>query len=295
MQAYPLTESTQAHFVPQAGANVGAQLLPSSAREEALSFLQIRPLHTAYLSGIIRENGLVNDLNRGSFYGYRNSLGQLEGVALIGHATLMETTSDEAIQAFAHAAQDVESLHMIMCEENRLEKFWSNYSRADQRVRRASRQHLYELRWPVEVSTQACKLRLATSNDLEQLIPVHAEMAYRESGIDPREKDADGFAGRYARRIAQGRTWVVFDGSELIFKADVITQSPDNAYIEGVWVNSDLRRRGYGSSCMSQLARMLRWSSKSLCLFVNDENDEAQNFFKQSGYHARTVYDTIFL
>ena len=84
---------------------MGAQQLPSSARDEVLSFLQVRPLHTAYLSGIIRENGLVNDLNRGSFYGYRNCLGQLEGVALIGHATLMETTSDEAIQAFAKAAQ----------------------------------------------------------------------------------------------------------------------------------------------------------------------------------------------
>jgi len=28
---------------------------------------------------------------------------------------------------------------------------------------------------------------------------------------------------------------------------------------------------------------------------VNDENDEGQKFYKQAGYHLRTVYDTIFL
>ena len=120
-------------------------------------------------------------------------------------------------------------------------------------------------------------------------------MALEESGVDPRVKDADGFAARCARRVKQGRTWVLMEDGDLIFKADVVTETPETTYLEGVWVNPRARRQGYGRSCMSQLARMLMWRTKSISLFVNDENDEALTFYKQSGYHLRSVYDTIFL
>jgi predicted GNAT family acetyltransferase len=46
---------------------------------------------------------------------------------------------------------------------------------------------------------------------------------------------------------------------------------------------------------MSQLARTLLWRTKSICLLVNDENEDARRFYQQVGYHLRTVYDTIFL
>jgi predicted GNAT family acetyltransferase len=138
-------------------------------------------------------------------------------------------------------------------------------------------------------------LRLATVDDLDLLAPVHAEMALEESGIDPRQQDADGFRKRYIRRIEQGRTWVLIEDGQLQFKAEVVAETPVTSYIEGVWVNPAARRQGYGRRCMSQLARMLLWRTKSICLFVNEENDDARKFYKQVGYHVRAVYDTIFL
>src|SRR5689334_2357107 len=70
----------------------GSLELLSSAKDktEALTFLATRPVHTVALRGFIRDNGLESSRNRGKFYGYRNCEGQLEGVALIGHATLVE-------------------------------------------------------------------------------------------------------------------------------------------------------------------------------------------------------------
>ena len=182
-----------------------------------------------------------------------------------------------------------------MCEENRIDQFWSSYAVAGQDIRRACRQLLLELRWPVEVSQPVPDLRLATVEDLDLLLPVHAEMALDESGIDPRHQDGGGFLQRYVRRIEQGRTWVLTEADKLQFKADVVAETPDTAYVEGVWVNPEARRQGYGRRCMSQLARMLLWRTKSICLFVNDENEDARRFYKQAGYHLRTVYDTIFL
>jgi predicted GNAT family acetyltransferase len=207
----------------------------------------------------------------------------------------MEAASDEAVLAFARTAQRCKAVHLIMCEENRLDKFWGHYAVAGQQLRHAHRQLLLELRWPIEVSPQVSNLRLATVEDLDLLVPVHAEMAFEESGIDPRQQDAAGFVERYVRRIEQGRTWILTEDGRLQFKAEVVAETPDTSYIEGVWVNPAARRQGYGRRCMSQLARMLLWRSKSICLFVNDENDDAQRFYKQVGYHVRAVYDTIFL
>src|SRR6185436_20691196 len=66
--------------------------LTDADEEEVLNFLSRRPIHTVAMVGFIHDNGLVSTLNRGTFYGCRNYEGNLEGVALIGHATLLETT-----------------------------------------------------------------------------------------------------------------------------------------------------------------------------------------------------------
>jgi predicted GNAT family acetyltransferase len=293
MQASPLT-TTQSNFYfpPQ---DLGAVApLRDAEREEVLGFLERRPIYTAYLAGMVRDNRLESELNRGTFYGYRNSRGTLEGVALIGHATLLETSSDDALYSFAKTAQRCKAVHLIMGEERSIENFWNFYADAGQEMRRACRELLFELRWPSGISKVA-DLRLATLEDLPLLMPVHAEMALEESGVDPRAQDAAGFYERYARRIAQGRTWVLTENGVLQFKAEIVAETPEATYVEGVWVNPESRRQGYGRRCMSQLARMLLWRTKSICLFVNDENDQAQEFYKHAGYHLRTVYDTIFL
>jgi predicted GNAT family acetyltransferase len=295
MQASPQANPSSAQYLPLVNADARVAPLENCEYAEVLAFLEKRPIYTASLAGLVRDNGLQSALNRGTFYGYRSDLGQLEGVAVIGHATLMETSSDRALQAFAETAQRCSSIHLLMCEEDRIEKFWTYYAGAGQEMRRACRELLLELRWPIEVSQQVSKLRLATVDDLELLVPVHAELALEESGVDPLLEDSAGFVDRYARRIEQGRTWVVTEDDKLLFKAEVVAETPATTYVEGVWVNPDVRRQGYGRRCLSQLARMLLWRTKSICLFVNDENEDARRFYRQAGYHLRTVYDTIFL
>jgi ribosomal protein S18 acetylase RimI-like enzyme len=295
MQASLLTNPARTYSPVALEADVRVDLLRNSEYAEVLAFLEKRPINTACLAGLIRDNGLQSSLNRGTFYGCRTDQGQLEGIALIGHATLMETSSDRALQAFADTAQRCESVHLIMCEEDRLEQFWSYYAHAGQKMQRACRELLFELRWPIEASQPVPGLLPATLGALHLLMPVHAQMALEESGIDPRDHDAAGFSDRYARRIKQGRTWAVIENGKLLFKAEVVAETPETTYIEGVWVTPEARRQGYGRRCMSQLARMLLWRTKSICLFVNDENEDARRFYRSAGFHLRTVYDTIFL
>jgi predicted GNAT family acetyltransferase len=184
---------------------------------------------------------------------------------------------------------------MIMGEHERIDDFWAYYSAAGQEYRLACRELLFELRCPVEVRQAVPGLRLATPADLDLVMPVQAEMAFNESGINPMERDPEGFRRRCLRRIELRRTWVLVQDGELIFKAEVMADTPEAKYLEGIWVSPSHRGTSQGLRCMSQLARNLLLNSNSLCLLVNENNSQAHNFYKRAGYKLRSVYDSIFL
>ncbi len=126
-------------------------------------------------------------------------------------------------------------------------------------------------------------------------MPVHARTAYEESGINPLDVDPDGFRKRCARRIEQGKTWVWIENGKLIFKAEVVTDSPDVIYLEGVDVHPDERGKGYGLRCISQLTDMFLERTRSVVLLVNEKNRDARRFYEKAGYGLIGYYDTIFL
>ncbi len=269
--------------------------LADGHKAEAMAFLSERPLHTVYLAGLILDNGIVSPLNRGSFYSYRNPEGRLEGVALIGHATLFETRSDAALAAFASLAQKSPRTHMLLGEMERVENFWSLYSEGGQAPRRICRELLFEQRFPVEAKEPVQGLRRATLRDLEMVMPVHAAMAFEDSGVNPMEKDPNGFRLRCARRIEQGRVWVLIENGHLIFKADIMSDTAEVIYLEGIYVAPEDRGQGIGHRCLSQLTRNLLARTKTVSLLVNEQNESASSFYLQAGFRLRAHYDTIFL
>jgi predicted GNAT family acetyltransferase len=262
---------------------------------EVLDFLSERPLHTVYMAGAVLDNGLVSPLNRGTFYGSRNAEGHLEGVALIGHATLFEARSDEALAAFASLAQQCSRTHMLLGEMDKVSHFWNHYAEGGQAPRLMCRELLFEQKFPVEVKKPVRGLRRATLRDLEMILPVQAEMAFEESGVNPMEKDPVGFRLRCARRIEQGRVWLWVERGRLIFKADIMSDTPDVIYLEGVYVNPHERGKSYGLRCFSQLCKTLLARTVSICLLVNEKNRKARAFYHKAGYDLRSHYDTIFL
>jgi uncharacterized protein len=274
---------------------ISVDRLMNGAEAEVLAFLAQRPIHTVAMMSLIEDNGLVSPLNRGTFYGCRDLNGQLEGVALVGHATLMETISDRALAALAQVAQQCANTHMIMGEKERVADFWSHYAAAGRQQRRACREWLFELSWPIEAREAVAGLRRATPAELELVMPVQAELAFAESGINPLQVDPEGFRKRCLRRIEQGRTWVVIEDGQLIFKADVISRTAEVNYLEGIWVREDRRVNGSALRFMSALMRQLLKDTKSICLLVNEANKLAQSFYRKCGFHFRATYETIFL
>ncbi|MBV9960310.1 MAG: GNAT family N-acetyltransferase [Acidobacteria bacterium] len=263
---------------------------------EVLNFLALRPLHTVAMVSLIRDNGLISPFNRGTFYACRDeATGELEGVALIGHATLIETRSEAGLAAFAPIARECERTHVIMGERDKLEDFWYYYAEEGESPRVLCRELLFEQRVPEQGREIVSGLRRATLADLHLIAPVQAGMALEESGVNPLEKDPEGFRARCARRIEQGRSWVWVEDGRLIFKADIIAETSEVVYLEGVYVNPQERGKGYGQRCMAQLGRTLLARVKSICLLVNEQNEEAAAFYRKAGYKLRSYYDTIYM
>lgn len=278
-----------------APAVIEVERLANSDEAEVLQFLSQRPIHTVTMMSMIRDNGIVSQFNRGTFYGCRDLNGQLEGVALVGHATLMETVSDRALAALAQVARDCPNTHMIMGEKERVADFWSHYSNAGRRQRLACREWLFEFSWPVATRERIQDLRPATLDELDLVMPIQAELAFAESGVNPLEVDPEGFRDRCVRRIEQGRTWVVVESGVLVFKADVISKTPEVIYLEGIWLREDCRHQNLGTRLMSELMRRLLEDTKSVCLLVNETNEWAQGFYRKCGFNFRATYETIFL
>jgi predicted GNAT family acetyltransferase len=275
--------------------NLQVRALTTGQENEVLAFLSARPIHTVFMAGMIRDNGLENYFNRGTFYACYNDEGKIEGVALIGHATLFEARSDEALMAFADLAQKSSRTHMLLGEMERVEHFWSHYAEGGQAPRLMCRELLFEQKFPVEVKKPVRGLRRATLDDLELVLPVQAEMAFDESGINPMEKDPNGFRLRCARRIEQGRVWVLIEDGRLIFKADIMSDTSEVVYLEGIYVAPEARGKEIGRRCLSQLTRNLLARTKTVSLLVNEQNQKASAFYVKAGFKLRAHYDTIFL
>jgi uncharacterized protein len=275
--------------------SLAVSVLDDSRSDEVLAFLKQRPRQTFMMSGLIRDNGLESALNRGTFYACRDSHGALMGVSLIGEITMIEAQTDAALMTLARRTQGVPNIHMIIGEQGQVSRFWDYYAESGQGMRLFCRELLFQLRYPVEVHQPVPGLRPATLAELEPLMTVHAEMAFEESGVNPLEVDPEGFRRRCARRIEQGRTWAYMEDGQLIFKADVVSETPEITYLEGVYVNPAARNQGYGVRCLGQLSQHLLAQAKSICVLVNERNQVAQSLYRKARYQLDGTYDTVFL
>jgi len=271
------------------------QVLNEANTEEVLNFLSARPVHTVVMTSFIHDNGIENDANRGKFFGYRSQNGSLEGVALIGHTTLFEARTDEAILAFAMIAKNPETpLHLIMSEGNDAEKFWKYFSNGIRTPRLVCNERLFEMSFPVAANSEVAGMRNATEAELIPVATAHADVAFEESGVNPLETDREGYLKRVLRRIEQGRSFVIFENDELLFKADIVAQTDDVRYLEGVWVAPRMRGQGFAAKCLNQLGRELLKESKYVCLLSNVGFLKAHRAFEKAGFRSKDCCTTIF-
>ena len=92
-------------------------------------------------------------------------------------------------------------------------------------------------------------------DELDAYLVAAIDMFIGEVGIDPRIGDGGrGYRRRVAGLIAAGRAWARFERGQVVFKAEVGSQSPAVGQIQGVWVHPDWRGHGIGTAGTATLA-----------------------------------------
>jgi hypothetical protein len=158
-----------------------------------MEFLSARPLHTVFMAGLIRDNGMLSPQNRGSFYGSRNRLGQLEGIALIGHATIVEAHTENSLVSLARVARNCQNAHLIRGEEQSVKTFWKYYADGGREPRHVSKEILFELTEAQSPGEDVPRLTPATAADLEKVVAVNSSMAFEEGWHEPAPARSERF------------------------------------------------------------------------------------------------------
>jgi ribosomal protein S18 acetylase RimI-like enzyme len=279
------------------------QRLRRGQEREVLAFLAARPIHTVYMAGLTRDNGLENEANRGTFYGCRDRQGHLEGVAIVGHHLLFEARTRSALKNLALLARRYRrATHMILGEQRSTAEFWHHYSAGTLKPRSVRRELLFELRRQRFVGEAAAasvpavpELRPATRELVELVAPLHAQLAFEVSGVNPLDRDPIGFVRRCLRRIERGRVWTLKRDGRLLFKADVVSETHEVVYLEGVYVAPEERGHGLGTACLRQMTNELLGRTKTICLLADEENHAAHALYRRTGFRLRSRYESIFL
>ena len=133
-------------------------------------------------------------------------------------------------------------------------------------------------------------------DELDAYLVAAIDMFIGEVGIDPRMGDGGrGYRRRVAGLIAAGRAWARFERGEVVFKAEVGSQSPAVGQIQGVWVHPDWRGRGIGTAGTAALANAVVASGRISSLYVNSFNTVAQATYARVGFAQVGTFATVLL
>jgi uncharacterized protein len=139
-------------------------------------------------------------------------------------------------------------------------------------------------------------VRRVRVEELDAYLVAAIDMFIGEVGIDPRQGDGGrGYRRRVAGLIAAGRAWARFEHGEVVFKAEVGSQSPAVGQIQGVWVHPERRGRGLGTAGTAALAAAVVNSGRIASLYVNSFNTVARAAYERVGFTQVGTFATVLL
>jgi predicted GNAT family acetyltransferase len=140
------------------------------------------------------------------------------------------------------------------------------------------------------------EVRQVRPDELDAYLVAAVDMFIGEVGVDPRLGDGGrAYRRRVASLIAAGRAWARFERGEVVFKAEVGSQSPTVGQIQGVWVHPDRRGQGLGSSGTAMLAGVIVGTGRIASLYVNDFNAVARAAYERVGFTQAGTFATVLL
>jgi uncharacterized protein len=210
-------------------------------------------------------------------------------IPLRGEPRDLYAFADKAVSAARRCSSLVGRAELVMPMWRRLEHAWG----PARDVR--DRQPLMALSaipdCPIDPSVRPVRIE-----ELDAYLVAAVDMFIGEVGIDPRIGDGGrGYRRRVAGLIAAGRAWARFERGQVVFKAEVGSQSPAVGQIQGVWVHPDRRGLGMGTAGTAALAAAVVRSGRIASLYVNSFNTVARATYARIGFAEVGNFATVLL
>ncbi|HXA87414.1 MAG TPA: GNAT family N-acetyltransferase [Mycobacterium sp.] len=139
-------------------------------------------------------------------------------------------------------------------------------------------------------------VRQVRPDELDAYLVAAVDMFIGEVGVDPRLGDGGrGYRRRVGSLISAGRAWARFEKGEVIFKAEVGSQSPAVGQIQGVWVHPERRGLGLGTGGTATLAAVIVGTGRVASLYVNSFNTVARAAYTRIGFTEVGTFATVLL
>ena len=249
--------------------------------EQVLAFCAEDPVERVFLEDVARR-GL------GRFVAVERDDGSL---ASLCHTGANVVPSGEGCGAFGPAAARAKA-RMIIGDERAVGELWET-ARDLFPPPRDDRpgQPVYVLRDAPEAGETG--LRAAETADLAQLVPACAAAHLEELGIDPLERDPEGFRWRTRVQIEEGRSWLWEEDGRILFKAEASAWTPSAVQLQQVWADVETRGQGYARRGLRDLCRLLLRETPEVCLFVRPENEPAIKLYEAIGMHRDGAFRSL--
>ncbi|WP_375484140.1 GNAT family N-acetyltransferase [uncultured Mycobacterium sp.] len=210
-------------------------------------------------------------------------------IPLRGGLADLHAFADEAMSASRRCSSLVGRAELVMPMWRRLESTWG----PARDVR--DRQPLMALSTMPSCGIDP-EVRQVRPDELDAYLVAAVDMFIGEVGVDPRLGDGGrGYRRRVASLISAGRAWARFERGEVIFKAEVGSQSPAVGQIQGVWVHPERRGQGMGTAGTATLAAVIVGTGRIASLYVNDFNTVARAAYARVGFREVGTFATVLL
>jgi ribosomal protein S18 acetylase RimI-like enzyme len=257
-----------------------ARLVKRPEREDVLAFCEEDPIERVFLADVaVRGLGRFAAVSDG---------GRLTALCHLGANVVPSGTGTAAFAELATKARP----RMLIGDETAVTELWE-----------AARDKLPGVKedrpgQPVYVIETApppggSGLRPAQLDDLALLVRTSAAAYLEEAGIDAYARDPALFEWRTRTQIEERRSWLWEQDEKILFKAEASAWTPQAVQLQQVWVDPELRGRGYAKQGLADLLAFLLGTTPAVCLFVRPENAVAIGLYESLGMRRVGAYRSL--
>lgn len=262
----------------------------------AVAILSSNPVENVFVAARVRSAGLEPASLGCSMWGFERD-GVLRAVCHAGFNLVPVNADPEAVAGFAEFAGRNRMCSSIFGPSTVVLEMWHQLSDrwgscwSDVREVRP-RQPVLAIDTEPAIESNP-EVRRVTLEHWDAYFEAAVKMYTEEVGVSPIQGNPAGYRFYVRQLITSGRAFALFDGSRVLFKADLGSVSGTVSQVQGVWVDPAMRGRGLAAPAMAAVVRMARTLTPTVSLYVNDFNTRARRAYQRVGFAPVGEFATI--